>query len=146
MPRTRTMRSFVVPLAGMIPVAALVYAVSLGPSPRKTLAELDPSLPAERVLRAFHRGSAGTPAVVTEHLLDPTWPHRTEAARYLGEAFYRPALTTLWRIAKDRSEALELRRAARTAARRIESGLGSWAILRPRSGRSDVAPSSFDRH
>ncbi|MEM1024089.1 MAG: hypothetical protein AAGD10_05990 [Myxococcota bacterium] len=111
-------------LAGLIPLAAILFAFSLGPSPRKALRALEgQGLAPEVAYQAFVTGPAGINAILVEKLAQGGWPYRVPAARALGTQRYQPARRALERLLEDDDSSPDLRAASREALQALD---GAW--------------------
>jgi len=112
--------------AGVIPLAAILFAFSLGPSPRKTLSALEAQrLDPQAAYEAFVAGPPGINAILVEKIGQDEWAYRVPAIQALGAHRYQPARRALERLVADEAQAPELRSAGRSALRAL--GGGWWA-------------------
>ncbi len=115
-------RRWVLPLASIIPFAAIAYAFSLGPSPR---AQYQPIIAAEPVdvakLSALTK-EYGMPvlAALTEDIQFNKTPHREELIKFLGDQGYSEAGWVLSRLATTDTETTSVRAAALRAYMKLQ--------------------------
>jgi hypothetical protein len=92
-------------IATCIPIAACIFAFSLGPSPEKLLKQFyleSGGEPARRQL-LLKAGDRIVPLVIGE-VAHKDMPHRRDAIAFLGEGRYRAALGVLELIIRDETE------------------------------------------
>lgn len=112
-------RTWIIPLASLIPITTCIVAFSLGPSPRKVLAELpDPPAPiaaeVERVLRKPQALEA-----ITDELLRGTLKRPVSMIRLLVDEHYQAARPVLIQVSRDESRTAAVRASARSAAQEL---------------------------
>jgi hypothetical protein len=112
--------------AAAVPLAAILFAFSLGPSPRKTLNALEArSLTPEAAYQAFVAGPPGINAILVERIHHEEWAYRLPAVQALGVHRYQPARRALERLVADEAAAPELRSAGREALSALG---GAWWV------------------
>lgn len=128
-------RSWILPLAALVPAAAIVFAVSMGPSPRKYLAQLpqEDGMGSEQALSLLRQAPMGVEPVLIEALALGT-PElssdlRSASIALLGERGFRPAARVLEGLLQNPSEGPELKATALRSLVAIDQGLGTrWAM------------------
>ena len=124
-------RRWVLPVASTIPLLAIAFAFSLGPSPRKQLQVI---YQAEQVdsakLSAVVAANEPVIEALAEDVQRPDSPHREAIIRFLGEKGYKPASPMLRRLVTTPTERAPIRTAA----------LEALKVLDPR-GLKDLAQS-----
>ena len=119
-------RRLAIPLASLLPIAAIVFAFSLGPSPEKYVADFcahNGSPEARRALLEL-AGPRAVPVLV-RRIVQPTMPHRAEALAFLGEVHPKQAVEALRRIAESPTETPEIRARAQAVAATLAKEVAS---------------------
>ncbi len=114
----------VIPLASLLPAAAIVYAFSLGPSPLKVLALYESSPTVEDARRVLAHPPHGLEAAMVERVAWPSAPYRELTVAFLGERRFRGAIPVLESIVVAHDEPQALRAAALEALVRIDPERG----------------------
>ncbi len=112
-------KTWIIPLASTLPALAIVYAFSLGPSPRKlvhdfyqgTRSPIELAAQSERII-----------PVLLEDLARPGAPRRPEVLSFLGQVKARQAIRPLESIVASDLEAADARGRALLALARIDLG------------------------
>lgn len=115
-------KKWVIPIAATFPFLAIVYAFSLGPSPRKTLQEFKTREAPESALMAplLEADPKDMAPVVIAEIPTKTMVRRSYAIAYLGRIKSRAALPALETILFDRQEKDYFRADALKAIRKID--------------------------
>lgn len=118
-------RRWVLPLASLVPVAAIIFAFSLGPSPRKRLQAVyqSESVDPSELARLAEIGDPVLEAL-TEDVQRPETPHRPALIRFLGERKYMPAAPALRRLVTTVTEPAPVRTASLVALKTISDRPG----------------------
>jgi HEAT repeat protein len=92
-------------IATAIPIAACLFAFSLGPAPEKALAQFySQQAPEELLTKPLAGAGREIVPVVLRELPNKEMPRRRYAIQFLGEGKYRDALPALEAILDDESE------------------------------------------
>lgn len=135
MPSRSNARKFVIPSASLLPLAAVVFAFSLGPSSEKYVADFCVHEGPPEVRRAWlvKAGPEAVPALV-RRIIQPSMRHRAEAIAFLGDVRAPSAVEALRRIADSPTEPADIRERAAAAAAAIAREQKARALrLRARS-------------
>lgn len=118
-------RRWAIPMAATIPLCAVVFAFSLGPSPRKVVDDyLHTEGPAKVRLAQLDRAGKGVVSALAERVHETNLPHRTEVIAYLGRAADHRALGALERVCNSPVESVDIRKQAFEAALAIDRRRG----------------------
>lgn len=91
--------------ATAIPLAAIVYAFSLGPAPEKALVEFyTREAPEETLTEPLERAGDDIVPVVIREIANKQMPRRRYAIKFLGEQNHKEAIPALEVIANDHTE------------------------------------------
>lgn len=125
-------RRLVIPFASLIPIGAIAFAFSLGPSPEKYVADFVAHDGPPEVRRALleKAGPRAVPALV-RRIVQPSMRYRAEAIAYLGDVRARPAVEALRQIAGSPDEPPAIRARAADAAAAIERSGGFSVVGAP---------------
>jgi hypothetical protein len=115
-------KKWVIPLASAVPILAILYAFSLGPSPHKVLRDFETSQAPESMLMQplLDADAAEVAPIVISGVADKKMPRRRYAIGYLGQIKSAPALPVLEQILADSSEEGHLRADALEAISSID--------------------------
>lgn len=114
-------RRWVLPLVSIIPVLAILYAFSLGPSPRKRLQVVYQADSVDAAqLSALADGRPEVLEALTEDVQSPDVPHRAALVRFLGARKFAAAGPALRRLATSPGESAEVRTAALLSLKAID--------------------------
>ena len=115
-------RKWVLPLVSLIPLAAIVFAFSLGPSPRKRLQKIYESKEVDlgALLEIAESGPDDVYAVLAEDVQRPESPHRAVIIRFLGTKKYEPAGPVFRRLVTTPAEPVAVRTAALKALKSVD--------------------------
>ena len=114
-------RRWVLPLVSLIPLLAIAYAFSLGPSPRKQLQSLYEAKSVDaKELAALSEAGAPVFDALVEDVQRPDSPHREAFITFLGEQGYKPAVPALRRLVTTPTELAPVRAAALRALKRVD--------------------------
>ena len=119
------LRRWAIPVASLVPLAAIAFAFSLGPSPHRRVADyLRSEAPASERLARLE--SAGPEAVwaLAQRVVAPGLPHRAEAITCLGQAGQPRVLWALERVLASDAESAEIRKTAFEAALAVDRRRG----------------------
>ncbi len=114
-------RRWVLPIATLIPLFAVGFAFSLGPSPRKQLQAVYRAgqIEASQLVALSDAGRLVFDAL-TEDIERPDTPHRERLIEFLGEQGFMPAVSTLRRLVTTPTESAPVRAAALRALQRLD--------------------------
>jgi len=132
------LRRWAIPLATLPVLCTVVFAFSLGPSPRKSVADYlrSPAPLSQRTARLQAAGD-GVIVALAERIHETTLPRRDEAIAYLGRAADYRAMPALERLLNTAKESPEIRKMAFEAALAIDRSRG-LVLAEAFTGRSDV--------
>ena len=114
-------RRWVLPVVSFVPVLAILFAFSLGPSPRKRL-QVVYTAPEVDVtqLTALAQESPAVLDALSEDVEERDTPHRVALIRFLGQSTYQPAAPGLRRLATSLTEREDVRMAALEALKSVD--------------------------
>ncbi|MEM7675430.1 MAG: hypothetical protein AAF449_05445 [Myxococcota bacterium] len=114
-------RRWVLPLVSIIPILAIAFAFSLGPSPRKHLQVIYQAEQADPT-KLDELAGLGEPLfqALTEDVQQPDTPHRPALIHFLGRRKYAPSAPVLRRLASVPLEPAAVRVAAFSALKQID--------------------------
>jgi len=118
-------RRWAIPMAATIPLCAIVFAFSLGPSPRKIVADFLRS-DASAEVRTAQLDAAGDGVIraLSERVNEVDLPRRDEVIGYLGKSADPRALSALERLLASPLEQPEIRKQAFEATLAIDRRRG----------------------
>jgi hypothetical protein len=129
-------------IATAMPLAAIVFAFSLGPAPEKAMAEFyTRQAPEETLTEPLVRAGAGIVPVVIREIFNKEMPRRRYAIQFLGEQHHRDALPALEAILSDETELDYFRADALQAISEIDGRRGK-ELASMHTARSDSLGSS----
>jgi len=132
-----TLRRWAIPLASLVPLAAIAFAFSLGPSPHRRVADYLRSDAPDAERRAALE-SAGPEAVwaLAQRVVERDLPRRAEAIQFLGTAGEPRVLWALERVLNSDAESPEIRKTAFEAALAVDRRRG-LALAEDLAARED---------
>lgn len=131
------LRRWAIPMAATIPAFAIAFAFSLGPSPRKVVADyLRSDAPAEQRIAALEVAGEGVVRALAERIHEPGLPHKREAIAFLVDRADPQALPALERVCSSPEEPPAIRKQALEGALAIDRSRG-LALAEGLAGRAD---------
>lgn len=127
-------RRLAIPVASLVPTAAIIFAFALGPSPEKYVADFcaHEGTPEARRVWLEKAGPRAVAALV-RRIVGTSTCHQDEVLDFLGRVRAKSAMEALRRIASSPTEAPEIRARAAAAAAALAKENGG-----PQSGLSSV--------
>jgi hypothetical protein len=138
MTKPNTLRRWTIPLASLVPLAAIAFAFSLGPSPHRRVADYlrSDAPPAERQAALASAGPEATWALA-QRVVERDLPRRAEAIAYLGRVGGPRIVWALERVLASDAETPEMRKEALEAALSADRRRG-LALAEDLAGREDA--------
>ena len=114
-------RRWVLPAVSLIPLLAIAFAFSLGPSPRKRLQAIyESDKVAQSQLVALAEKEPRVLEALVEDVQRPDVPHRQAIIQFIADRRFKPAVPALRRLVTTPTEVAPVRTEALKALKRID--------------------------